>query len=142
MPLEAQSPVLDTQQWIDLMLDRIDNDDVADGAPGVMFNDLSALAQWVLQYQQPGDFTDLAPGFEDIGAYEGADWRFAPASAQVTAAVASRAARMLRNPNNDATIHSARTLLGRQRDLTGDSFHPAAVRWRWSKCSLQVQRLI
>ncbi|WP_281356463.1 TniQ family protein [Amycolatopsis anabasis] len=142
LQIDLGSPMLDTQAWIDQLLDRVEAGDTRpDPTPRVVLNDLRSLASWILRRARPGDFLFLGEEIDQELHTSQDDGAFAPVSAAVTAAALSRAARLLQQPEHDSTIDFVRTLIDRDIDQV-DLINPADVRKRWSNCSTGVQQLI
>jgi hypothetical protein len=144
--LPDQHPLLATQHHIETLLDQIDSharDHSTAITPRAAFDELHALASWVLCRSQPGDFHHLGAHINDAcltyqqtnRATRQAPGAFPPIDAAVTGAALNHAITILTNTDPSAL----RTLLNRE---TNRGLVPRALDHRPSRISPHLRAQI
>ncbi|WP_326611412.1 TniQ family protein (plasmid) [Streptomyces scopuliridis] len=140
--LREDSPVLASQRWINDLLDRVEQGQAQSlPAPRMIFNDLRALASWVLRIAEPGDFPTLDPHVEQACQDYAGDGQFSPTSAAVTAGGLTRAVHILQQGSDKTNIATLRTLLERDGERL-DLMPLGDINKRWRAHSTALQQLI
>jgi len=113
VPLPPGSPVLDAQQWVNGLLDRIEAGN-HDPCLRDAFTDLTALAARSLLRAEPGDFLACGQQIELARQRYGNSALYAPVDAAVIAGPFTRAVEIARDPLAGASFTAIRVLVDRE----------------------------